>query len=453
MLVALYFLSFVTLSYIALLMGQRKGALFFPVYFYFYLAVFHTFIPFLLIVGEDIFFPIMRRQLLLPLLTNEHYFVALSLVWTAAVVFPLGWKLGSRAPLLVMRALPFKGHELPERQLAIITSYVILGLGTIGFFAYFNAFGGIFRALEVARAFRTGGFEITNPLAFMRPIGDFTKVASLLFVALWMAGRRNTQALVGLFSSTTLSLLMLFFQGGRLGLAIYICLIIIMFVSNGYLSLLRASIIVAIAAIILFFGYQIMFSVYSLFSATEFIAPDSADSLSPIEFGVVELSFPSLGLAVAMHAIANGIAELRFGIDVIYGIFSIVPSRFLNIGFEHAGTVHTAIANPGGGGTIPLDMMVYGIYAFDVLGPAIFAFIVAFVVQITLRYIRRVPWPNIRFALELYFLLLFARHLVYFNPASSINSIYFLVLSTIIVYVVSRRSLRKTPGLSRIVTR
>lgn len=439
MLGMLYFVAFLVLAGIALALSLRRGMLFFPIYFYLYLAVFHALIPLLLIVGADVFFPLIPRQFLLPLLTTEHFLLAMLLVATAAVVFPIGWKAGGTVPLLAARASRRRLQSMPERKIAVATSWAILAIGAIGFFAFFNAFGGIFRALEVARAFRTGAFEISNPLSFMRPIGDFTKVASLLFVALWLAGRRSPAVLAGLSLSIILSFMMLFFQGGRLGLAMHVCLILIMFVSTGYLSVMRAAIIGVVASILLFYGYQLLFFIYGIFSNAELRIPGGLDVLSPTEFFVVELSFPSIGLATAIDAVASGTASLRYGADILYGILSIVPARFLDLGFERAGMVHTAISNPGGGATIPVDMMIYGVYSFNLAGPAIFSFLVGFIVRQTDRYLRRISWKRIGFALKLYFLLLFSRHLVYFDPASSINSIYFLILCTLIVYVVSQR--------------
>jgi hypothetical protein len=444
MLTLLYLLTFALLLSIGLIMIWRHGILYFPLYFYLYLAIFHALIPLMLLAAEDVFLPIMRRPALLEFMTPEHYLVALFLVATAALTFPLGWKLGGKAPLLVLRRSCGRIKNVREGQRAVTTVWLILILGAVGFVVFFSAFGGVFRALEVARAFRTGAFEITNPWSFMRPVGDFTKVAMLLFVAVWLSGRRTMPVIAGLIIAFLFSFLMIFFQGGRLGLALHVAVVMILFVSSGYLSIFHAAVIGTIASITLFFGYQIFFFIYGIFTDTELRIPDSIRELTPLQFYVLELSFPAIGLATSIHAVENNIVPLRFGAEIFQGIASILPSRFVDLGLISVGALHTAFSNPGGGGSIPVDMIIYGIYSFYIPGPAIMALVVGFCTRIVFRYLARIPWPRIRFALEVYLLFSLVRHLVYFDPASSINSMYFIVICAALIYVVSRRSLKST---------
>ncbi|MCC5983389.1 MAG: hypothetical protein JJU42_03385 [Rhodobacteraceae bacterium] len=443
MLVLLYLISFAILSAIILSLSLRNGILHYPIYFFSYLAMFHILIPLLFMVFGVDSFPVTSLRSQLPLLTTEHYVIALILIWIAAMTFPLGWALGGRLPLITLR--PSRGllRDQPERQTAVLVSWVILALGTFGFFLYFNAFGGIFRALEVAREFRTGRFEISNPFSFMRPFGDFTKVAVLLFIALWLERRRTLPVGIGFLLALCLSFLMLFFQGGRLQLTQHAALILIIMTSAGYLSVARAVVILLVASLLLLYGYQILFFIYGFFTDAELIVPRSVDQSSPLEFFIVELSFPSIGLATAMNTVEKGLIELRYGVDIIYGILSIIPTRFLDLGFDRITVLHTAVANPGGLGGIPVDMMGYGIYTNYIFGPVLFAFLVGFFTRLTFRYLDRITWPRIRFVLKLYFMLWFARSLVYFDPVASINSMYFLVFCAIIIYICSRWSLRR----------
>lgn len=439
MVLFLYLLSLAALLGIVLFLAMRKGMLYFPIYFYLYLAGFHIGLPVVLMSAPDSFLSIMPRQFLLGLMDPMHYVTALILVWSAAACFMGGWKVAGYVPLVAGRRTLGERSNVREGRLAVMAGWALLGAGAIGFVLYFNAFGGIFSALEGARAYRTGALEIDNPLSFMRPIGDFAKVALVVFVALWLSGFRSAAVVLGLLVSLVLAFLMTVFQGGRLTFVILICLVLLMFVSDGFLSIRRAAVIGAIAAVLLFFGYQVIFFFYALAGGEELQIPGARDSMSPLEFFVVEMSFPAVGLATALDSVNAGDVPLRYGVDVVYGLVSIVPARFLEWEFESIGAIHTTLSNPFGQASIPVDMVTYGVYAGHVVGPGVFAFLVAIVVRVSFRYLARIGWGRVRFALQLYFFLLFARHLVYFDPAASINSMYFLILGAVFIYALAPR--------------
>lgn len=435
----LYLVSLVVLLGIVLHLAMRKGMLYFPVYFYSYLAVFHVALPIVLMSASDAFLAVMPRQFLLELLEPVHYVAALILVWSAAACFALGWRVARYIPLVVGRPTPGERRDVAEGRLAVLAAWALLVVGAIGFILYFDAFGGVFRALEVARAYRTGAFEIENPLSFLRPIGDFAKVALVVFIALWLSGCRSSSVVVGLVTALVLAFLMTVFQGGRLSFALLICLVVLMFVSDGALSIRRAAVIGSVGALFLFFGYQILFFVYALAGGGELRIPDARDSLSPFEFFIVEMSFPAVGLATALDAVRSGDVAVRYAIDVVYGMVSLVPARWLDWDMESIGAIHTAISNPSGQASIPVDMVTYGVYAGHWAGPGLFGFLVALVVRVTFRYLARIAWARVRYALQLYFFLLFARHLVYFDPSASINSMYFLILAAAFIYALAPR--------------
>ena len=428
---------------------RKFGILHFPVYAFTFLAVFHLLVPIILQIDSERLFEVLGRRFPVRLST-EQLFLNLIFVLMAALAFTGGWRLAGNVPILFSNRMNSYPMGMRRERFIAWLPWMFLTVGALGFYLYFSAFGGIVSALAVARQFRTGFYEIDNPFTFMRPVGDFVKISAALFFAFYLVDKKNLGVLFGLILALVLSFLMLLFQGGRLSIAMFTrVLLLIWWSRNSRASLSVVGGIALLMSVILYFGYELLFSVYGYFGAELGAMPNRQDELGVLEFVVYELSFPSLSLVIAFDAVLSGDVSLRYGIDALIGLTSIIPDRFWSIDVARIGPVHTALANPAGMGSIPIDMLTYGVYSFGIgVGPAVSAFALGMVTRLVFRHISRLPWPSVRAVFHLLFLAQFSRALAYFDPALSINSMYYLLIGLSVAYLAACFRFRAAPASS-----
>lgn len=436
--VGLYLVLFAALISLALLLYLRNGLLYFPAYFFAYLALFHALIPAVLVLNFETYSKLLRPNLLVHI-NDQQLLVNLVFIITSAIGFSIGWLFASKVPSVVIRPLSYS-QACDEGDRAILVAFTFLAIGLVGFVLYFSGFGGLGNAYAVARQVRSGVATFDGHLTFMRPVADLVKIAGILFFALYVAGLRQRRLLLGLIVALTASFMMLLFQGGRLGLALYFAtLLAIHSFSHNEVSIFRMVVILLAVAILLFFGYDLLFLVYSTFSSEVDPIAVSSERPSIVSFFVSELSFPSLSLAVAQQAVNTGLVAPRLGVDFLLGIVSIIPARFYRVDMDYVGHIHTALYNPHGIGQIPVDLITYGLYSFGIFGPFVIAFLVAGAIKLIYRYCDGIAWPRYRFAFKVFITFLMARNLVYFDPAMAINSLFYVFVSFFVVYLISRR--------------
>ena len=117
--------------------------------------------------------------------------------------------------------------DIRDCQRLLITSLVCLIIGIISLFLWSYAYGGIFELIKVANTVRSGNNEIKNSLAFFKhPARIVTLVSYVSIILIQKKYKRNLNVFLFVVSFI-FSILYLFASDGRLSMAMYLVILIL----------------------------------------------------------------------------------------------------------------------------------------------------------------------------------------------------------------------------------
>jgi hypothetical protein len=225
---------------------------------------------------------------------------------------------------------------------------------------YARAYGGFIGSLEYSALVRSGIFIQKNSLSFLRPFGGMAFSASFGFFGLWLGCRSRLPVIVGLVTSISFSLYILFSWLGRIGFIIYIITFVLGYVLYKRprpLRLLMFSSTLPIAILGGAYGVSVWFNIKTADNIGEFLAR--------------ELSFP-FGSFFAQWS--SGEHLWRGFYDIAVAPLYFLPSSWWGGWVENVSQINTALISgaPKGAagvtGGIPVDLLTLGLMQADILG-------------------------------------------------------------------------------------
>lgn len=326
----------------------------------------------------------------------------------------------------------------------VVTAWLLLTASFTAYYLYSLAYGGFAGLAIVSNALRAGWSEVSNPWSFLKRFGGLTIVASYLFlVALRTkhAGAHQHTSRLGFMLSSMFSLYVLLTWQGRLTLAFYV-LALILADAEFRQRRIRATTLfvpVALISVLLFAGNDLLYLFRQFAESGHAPVFTEKPGLEPAQdFILGELSFPIVSINTALSSIYNGVIGLRFFVDVPLGILGLIPQRWLTNTFETASTINTRLIDPSLPGTIPTDLISFGIYSLGVYGPPVVSSILGIFARATQRYITKIRPAGLGVVLFFAYGLTIARSVAYADPAQILEGSFYLLLGTVITLTALR---------------
>jgi len=325
----------------------------------------------------------------------------------------------------------------------VITAWLLLVASIAVYYLYSLAYGGFVGLAAVSNALRAGWAEISNPWSFLKRFGGLTIVASYLFLvairANHVGGHRYTSRL-GFILSFIFSLYVLLTWQGRLTLAFYI-LSLILADSAFRQRRIRTSTLFVLGALIssmLFAGDSLLYIFRQAIgeSGRSSIFAEKPGLESVQDFVLGELSFPIVSINTALTSIYNGVTDMRFFVDIYLGLLGLIPQRWLTNTIETASTINGRLIDSSLAGTIPTDLISFGVYSLGAYGPPVVSFILGLSARITQRYITEIRPSGLGVVLFFAYGLTIARSIAYADPTQILEGSFYLLLGTAITLLV-----------------
>jgi hypothetical protein len=371
----------------------------------------------------------------------ELIFVLACLTWFGLLV---GWRVARSVPLPVLSSEPQPVDREVYIRLSLGLAWFLLVAGFLATLVYMRAYGGPIRAMAVAAAIRSGIMTTVNPWSFLRAVGDLGIFASFIFLGAWVAGIRSIAVKLGTVISIAFSLYMYLFLGGRLSLGIYLLIVLLGVGLASGRSLGRYWLVGGIALVAFsMFGHALIYAGRAFMlqqwagipiSQPVRIVPSLA---SPIDFLLLEWTFPLASVQMALDQIGSGGVGYRYGRDLVYGVLSLIPSRIMPLPFVTIETMHTGLINPGSRGAIPVDVVTYGVYSFGANGVFLMGTAAGFTARLAQRYVQLIPVRELQIVLQVVVAFFMGKHLIYFDPAGTINTTAYIAFGIFLLLGIS----------------
>jgi len=255
------------------------------------------------------------------------------------------------------------------------TMLVCFAIAVVSMFLWLRAYGGIWGLIKIADLVRDNAANVENSLAFfMRPA---KMILSVCYMSLILAKcKYKTSVNVFFFLvSLCLSILMLIGLDGRMGMAMF--LVVVILLGNDYLKAGSFSwkkigklAIVAVLAIIF---------ILNMDKLTYYIRNgqwqnNTQSNTSFIETLTYEFVYIITGAQHAVSQWLKGDCPYLVGQDILAGLFAWFPSSIRPEGIINIWNYNTELSTIGNTiiGQLPCDFTTTSIYSLGILGPVVY---------------------------------------------------------------------------------
>lgn len=379
--------------------------------------------------------------------TQRLYPLSFLLAVISYLCLRAGWTLAGSVNDSQNQPAGLRGGAANEQALTtkmVVTAWLLLATSLVAYYLYSLAYGGFDGLAIVSNALRAGWAEVSNPWSFLKRFGGLTIVASYLFMVAMRTefrGLRRHSARLGFALSTLFSLYVLLTWQGRLTLAFYVLTLILAdaALKQRRIGISTLALPVAAVAFLLFAGNDLLYLFRQLAEGNQAsVFAENPGLESAHDFVLGELSFPIVSINTALNAIYNGAAEMRFFVDIPLGILSLIPQRWLLSTIETASTVNTKLIDPSLPGTVPTDLISFGVYSLGAFGPPVVSFVMGALARVTQHFVGRIRPAGLGAVFFIAYGLTIARSVAYADPAQILEGSFYLLLGTAITLIVLR---------------
>ncbi len=325
------------------------------------------------------------------------------------------------------------------RKIHTLAWISLLG-GVLALWLYSQVYGGFAGLLAYRTTLYYMGISIPNPWSFMLRVGGLSCFASLLFVSLlfeqsW-SGHRRYVSLLGFVLSLCFAILFWYVLAGRLLLATYIIMFVIVYL---VLKIRHVDWVPIISLVSL---ATILVLVYWI---TLIVDPGKFENTTQAFFAK-ELSFPTVSLLTTIES-----DELRYGIDVVATPLYFLPQRitYSMLGLDTASDVNTArlLGAPKGEGAeygIPVDAVTFGFLQGGVYGVVVLPLVFSYLLGWLETFLRQIPVKKVGIVLQIYAgLFLAAMSAFYADPEHIIRRNWHFLVGVLLLLLFLNPSPRR----------
>lgn len=327
-----------------------------------------------------------------------------------------------------------------------ILAWVSLLGGIFGLWLYSRAYGGFAGLLAYRTTIYYLGIDIPNPWSFVLRVGGLCCFASLLFTGLlaeegWF-GLRKYVSWFGLILSFLFAMLYWYILAGRLLLATYVTMFLIIYFALKFRSANRL-LITSFAGLI-----AILVVVYWV---TPIVDPQKFENTMQAFFAK-ELSFPTSSLLTTIES-----NKIRYGIDVLATPLYFLPQRitYSMLGIDTASDANTdrllgAPKGQGAGYSVPVDALTFGFLQGGIYGVVLLPFVFSYALGWLETFLRQIPAPKVGIVLQVYAgLFVAAMSAFYADPEHIIRrNWHFMVGMPLILFLTSSAHRNRTSKIS-----
>jgi hypothetical protein len=341
----------------------------------------------------------------------------------------LGWYLAPIRRSGKRRLIGGGGLHKSFRDWRLI-AWAMLLAGIFVHVLYSFALGGPISALEYSRIIRAG-FEVNNPLSFLRPLAGLALISSFVFFGLYLSKARCKSDFFGNALAFSVSLFILYSWMGRMGFIIFLAVYPLSFVLARERNPLRAmfiGLLIVALSLLLVYGISIWLNIKPANDIVRF-------------FGR-EFMFP---FASFFAHWAEGFSNTRLFLDLIAAPVHLLPSSITRDWVTVASEINTTLvtgAPKGDGQTagIPVDIISLGMMQFHVPGVFLVGSLFGAILRFAQSLLDRIEVVGVRATLEAYVALKIAvMGLFYAQPELFIPSNIALIALVIFAWIVKSR--------------
>jgi len=338
-----------------------------------------------------------------------------------------------------------KTHTVLGNNKVLLTSFICVCFGTVAFYLFASAFGGVDRLMEQAEWIRAGVVLPTKNIAFFKHFVPLAFLSSYLtfnlLIRKQVCGVKKLITYILFAASVVVSSLYLQANDGRLMLAFYCFLFFLFIISYNYeekkipIRKLLIWLILAgvILSVVLFNAETILHS----FRGTEPLG-DSSNEATEGDVLRKEFSFIVAGQQGAIEQCFSGEGKLMIINDLVNGLFAWLPTSLKPIRLMSVWEYNTQLITPGATGTNPTTIVAQSVYDLGILGILIIPLLFGVLVKKVERILE--SYPDSLFAKTVYIVLGFflCRATTYFSLYSIMITTFFIFLG-IVIYAILRR--------------
>jgi len=289
----------------------------------------------------------------------------------AVISVYFGWRTAS-SKKLGERFSIFRG--VSQKRL-IFWLYVMLLLGILTQYLYVIDYGGFIAYLELSVILRSGLIDVADKsrFSFLLPFGGFAVVAFYGFFGLFLTERRSLSLVLGLLVSFVCAAYVVFASAGRVVIISSLAIIILaIFLAN---KINRRSIF--IAAIL---GAPVVLLVF-------FIISNALNLKGADDFGIY-LARETSYIFISFFAQLEKGNNFQLFQELFLAPAYLLPQSMTNTWLDSATDINTRLiygANKGEfgiTGSVPVDLLTFGIMQFHVFGVLIYAFTFGYILRL-----------------------------------------------------------------------
>lgn len=252
--------------------------------------------------------------------------------------------------------------------------YMLLGFAFLAIYLYTYDYGGFFGYFEYNRNIRSGifdGFQRSR-FSFLWPFGSLAVVACIGFWGLILSGKRGPIVLLGFFLSFLFASYVLYASLGRVSMVVFAAVFPFSLTLKYRISPMFW---------IIFYITAVVFGIIILFVISNFLGINGADNI--YAYISREASFPFVSF------FANLMEGDKFNLfwEIALSPAYLLPSSWTSSWLGSATDINTKLitgfvkGEGGVTGSIPTDMLTFGLMQMHFLGVVVYGFILGFFIR------------------------------------------------------------------------
>lgn len=349
----------------------------------------------------------------------------------AAIMGSLGLLFGWQ--LLPKRAMWKYGSYFQNFKIKSSTRwlYIMVIVAILSQYLYTLDYGGFIGYFEYNRMIRSGifyGFD-RSKFSFLKPFGHFATLACLAFWGLLISNRKNTSIVIGFTISLIFSCYVIYASAGRVSMMSFLAILPISLAIKykaNYLTFFVAYFAIAASGIT------------SLYVISNLLGLKGAENIQ--FYAIREASFP----------FTSFFANLREGFlfhtfwEIFISPLHLVPSSLTSSWLLDASVTNTTIimgapkGEYGVTGSIPTDMLTFGLMQFHFLGVVIYAVFLGYLLRVVSEIAGSFSVAGLSYTFSAYVMIRIGVFSIFYSHPKHIIMSHFSIIAALLAIVFLR---------------